>query len=278
MAFLSGDFSWGDSVLTSNPNNLLELINKSIRNDVLEWIEPIKTDERKLNSLFTIGVKSNDNTDLEMCISIVCVNVGPKYSMDYVINLREMIVKNLPLDIELKFYCITDRQDELPTGFIPLLADPNLPGWWQKVRLFDYSIGLTGKIVYFDLDIVITSEISRLIESDGIIKDWHYDSYNSSVMVWTAGNHREVWEKFSYSLVNRPPSGYAGPIWTDQDWIYIVGGWNTFPDGWCVSYKSHALNGVPKSSMVVVFHGNPKPHEVADSWVPKIGNNDFVSV
>lgn len=201
-------------------------------------------------------------------VTIVCVNVGPKYPMEYVAILRDMVTRHLPTG-QYTFACLTDRPDELPAGVLPLSADPALPGWWQKVKLFDPALGLSGRIVYFDLDVAITGRLDDLIATPGIIQDWHYPAYNSSVMVWDAGDHADIWSRFTPADMERPSDLAPGAIWTDQDWMYRLGGWNTFPSAWCVSYRSHAVAWPPRHASVVCFHGEPKPHQVKDGWVPQ---------
>lgn len=200
--------------------------------------------------------------------TILCVNVGTKYPMECVAILRDMVARNLPGGT-YTFKCVTDRPGELPPGVEALPHNDRLPAsWWQKLKLFDPALGLDGRCVYFDLDVAITGRLDKLIETPGIIADWHYPSYNSSVMVWDAGDHAEAFTRFTPGDIEKPADWPH--IWTDQDWLYRLGGWETFPPGWCVSYRSHATKWPPKDAAVVCFHGEPKPQDVKDGWVPKI--------
>lgn len=199
-------------------------------------------------------------------VTFVCVNVGTKYPMEYVAILRDMLHRNTLPDRERRFLCVTDRPDELPEGVEPVEPEPDLPGWWQKIALFKPGKLPEGRIVYFDLDVAITGELDTLIDQPGIIRDWHLPTYNSSVMVWDTGEHAEAWERFTPDVVQR--------LRGDQDWLSEVGGWETFPEGWCVSFRSHAQQWPPAGARVICFHGRPKPHEVTSGWVPaawKIG-------
>lgn len=201
--------------------------------------------------------------------TILCVNVGPKYPMEYVRILGDMVARHLPRD-EYEFRCLTDRPDELPEPWKPIAADPALPGWWQKVKLFDPALGLTGRLVYLDLDVCITGRLDKLLETPGIIRDWNYPAYNSSVMVWDAGEHVAIWTDFTHDVMTTvPPDHPKGFPWNDQDWITHVGGWATFPPSWCLSYRGHARAWPPKDAMVICFHGEPKPHDIHDGWVPE---------
>ena len=94
-----------------------------------------------------------------------CVKAGPKYGPEYVTRLRDGIKRNLKTEHD--FVCYTD--DPVPgVECEPLPAD--LPGWWSKLGLFK----LARPLIYFDLDVVITGDLTPIVEWDGpgIIKDW----------------------------------------------------------------------------------------------------------
>lgn len=216
-----------------------------------------------------------------MNVALVCVNIGPRYGMEYVSILRDMALRNLSTsEHRFAFFCVTDRADELPEGVIPIPADPALPGYWQKVRLFspDMPWEEGQRVVYFDLDVAITGRLEDLIEREGIAQDVGWPTYNSSVMVWNHGDHREVWDRFTPEVMSRAPGplvpAHALPAGTpnggDQEWITEVGGWQTFPREWVVSYKWQARIWPPQGSKVVLMHGEPKNHEITDGWVPNV--------
>jgi uncharacterized Rossmann fold enzyme len=221
-------------------------------------------------------------------IAFVCVNVGQRYPMAYVEILRDMVLRNCStLDRHVAWFCITDRPKELPQGVYPIAADPTLPGYWQKVRLFapDMPWEIGQRVVYFDLDVAITGRIEDLVERKGIIQDWHWPMFNSSVMVWDHGEHREVWLDFGPWVMERPsrpeiarllPAGQING--GDQEWITSVDEtptksysvfWEPFPDEWFCSYRS-AQVWPPSGCKAVIFHGAPKPDEVTTGWVPNV--------
>lgn len=225
-----------------------------------------------------------------MRVAFVCVNVGPRYPMTYVEILRDMVLRNASnMEHEQAFFCLTDRPDELPEGVYPIPAPDGLPGWWAKVALFSPEMPWEDgdRIVYFDLDVAITGRLEDLVERKGIIQDWHWPCRNSSVMVWDHGEHREIWDRFTPEVMARSPGRIVpkellphGQInGGDQEWITWAlfergneGGapfWHAFPAGWFVSYRdAHAWP--PNGCKAVIFHGNPKPDEILDGWVPNI--------
>lgn len=216
-----------------------------------------------------------------MRVNVVCVSVGPKYPMAYVETLLDMVLRNASTTPhELACWCLTDRPGELPEGVAPIPAPEGLPGWWAKLALFspDMPWAPGERVVYFDLDVAITGRLEDLVETKGIARDYGWPTYNSSVMVWDHGEHRDAWDRFSPEIMTRAPGplvpAEALPAGTpnggDQEFLTEIGGWDLLPAEWCVSYKWQALAWPPSGSKVVIFHGDPKPTEIAKGWVPNV--------
>ncbi len=115
-------------------------------------------------------------------INVVSVRVGDKYGIEYVTRLHDGIARHL--DEEQAHYCLTDDPDSLPDGIEPILVNPSLPGWWAKVQLFDLDTmpwRNGAEVLYMDLDVCVTGRLEEL--PHGIIRDWHWPTYNSSVFM-----------------------------------------------------------------------------------------------
>src|ERR1700748_138903 len=119
------------------------------------------------------------------------------------------------------------------------------------------------QIAYFDLDVCITGRLEDL--KDGIIQDWHWPCYNSSVMVWRHGEHADVWNLFHPSFMDAPGAVVPSELLADgmlnggdQEWITQVSKWETFPEDWFISYR-YAAQWPPQGCKAVVFHGSLKP-------------------
>lgn len=224
-------------------------------------------------------------------LTVICCRFGTKYSRQYVEVLRNMVSRHLT--IPYRFVCLTD--DPTPISEVELIQFPNqnyARGWWHKVHLFNPEISLSGLIFYLDLDVVIHKSINCLIEgfedrfmgirdfSRYSCSDWN--RLNSSVMLWTAGEHDEIYERF----VQDPKT--ALKMHGDQDWIWHVAKSKIsyWDDNWIQSYKWEMRNredlifqnskrafkniGIPKihpENCIAVFHGDPNPHEVQDHFV-----------
>lgn len=212
---------------------------------------------------------------------VVCVKWGTLYGPEYVHKLHNMVARHLPIPHE--FVCMTERPLEGLTC-IPLACE--YEGWWQKIGLFRPGL-LPGDNLYLDLDVVITDSLlplaALLYESPGL---WARDDFsyslrnprrglgaetqrllggpgtvNSSVMLWKDDTARVVWDTFTPAVM--------GEVHGDQNHLSRVlwpDGIRFIPDPLVNSYKYHVLRGEPPAP-VVVFHGEPKPHQVGEEWV-----------
>lgn len=161
------------------------------------------------------------------------------------------------------------------------------------MQLFD-SRHHAGDLLYFDLDVVITGDISWIVQETTarfwILRDFRYlqnsrvqYNVNSSIMWWNVSAWRSVWDEFARRNVNDVVRTYHG----DQDLINVLvpPGQRQFLDDRCVqSWRWQAHDGgwdfrtrrsrapgtgtvIEPGVSVLVFHGRPKPHQVNDLLV-----------
>ncbi len=217
--------------------------------------------------------------------NIVCIKWGTKYGLEYVNNLHAMVERNIT--IPHKFVCITDDPTGLTPGIHILpMQETIIDGWWHKLTLFKPTIGdLTGRILFMDLDVVITDNIDCFfIDKDfAIIKEWlPRRLFNSSVFLLKIGSHTHVWDSYTVKLAENPHNGrtkgqirgYNG----DQDWISEqIPEPHTWPMEWVPSYKYCCQkngpvkidlhdDGSPVGARIVIFHGNPNPPAAIEGW------------
>lgn len=211
-------------------------------------------------------------------LNIVCVQSGNYCGMgaDYVNRLYDMVIRNLPDGFKGRFVCFTDNPEGLNERIVVKSLPEGLNGWFNKLYLFSPDAFEAGeRVLYFDLDTVITGWLDDIAAYKGdfaILRDYYrLGGLQSSVMAWEAGKADFIWNDW---LASGKPEVNGG----DQAWIETVTNFICFkPDilqdlfrGDFVSYKVHCLNGLPLDSKVVVFHGQPRPHEAQDEWVQKI--------
>lgn len=194
-------------------------------------------------------------------VTVACVEVGDYQGLgdEYVERLWSMCDTWLTEDHRL--VCLTDdpsRHDCCET--IPVRL--GLPGWWSKIELFQPG-QFDGRVLYLDLDTVIVNSLDELVKTKGIIHldqwGWKEKVYGSGCMVWDAGEHQDIWERFTPDVMCR----FRG----DQDWITSLGGWEALPFPMVCSAKYHCKNGPPKGASVCCFHGPKKPHNDSREWV-----------
>jgi hypothetical protein len=225
-------------------------------------------------------------------LTVLCVRFGKRYGVEYVEKLRNMVSRHITVPYE--FVCLTDDPTKLDG--VNILYRPNagyVKGWWHKVHMFDPTLNLSGRVLYFDLDVIIHNNIEKLIKvghGDFFgIQDFNRKFHanwiflNSSVMTWRAGTQNDIWEKFKADIPT------AMRLHGDQDWIWRIAKDRIkfWPKEWIQSYKWEIRSreeltnqgGVrkfreSKSSIkihphccVTVFHGDPKPPDVQDQFV-----------
>lgn len=94
-------------------------------------------------------------------IRIFCVLVKPKYTLQHVYNLYNMLKEHCSHPFEL--VCLTDS---MYNSFEALkfidINEYDLDTWWNKVLVFDNRFSSDHNL-YFDLDIVINHSIDGLV-------------------------------------------------------------------------------------------------------------------
>lgn len=189
-----------------------------------------------------------------------------------------MAARNLSIPYE--FVCLTEK--ELGT---------DLKGWWVKMLLADPN-RFSGPVLYLDLDIVINSNIDHLVELAATDKSklWMRDDFsyaykrprqdldpdtrrllggpgccNSSVMAWEGKVMAPVWEKWTTHSKELMASRHG-----DQNVVSSImypDKIGFFPEESIGSYKYQVRMKGEKPAPIVVFHGNPKPHEIKEKWL-----------
>jgi uncharacterized Rossmann fold enzyme len=208
-------------------------------------------------------------------LNVAAVCVGTAYSPLYVETLYSSIRRNLAAGLRGRFIVFTDHPASFKDmgGVQTQLVPEGLEGWWAKFGLFTpYAFRKGERVLYFDLDTVITGPLDAIAAYDGpfaILRDaYRPNGLQSSVMAWQAGNWtQQFWDE--WNRFGRPK--FDGG---DQAMIeYSLEGtaqkfdiWQDLMPGVFRSYKVECQRKVPKGTSVVFFHGFPRPHQ-AGGWV-----------
>jgi hypothetical protein len=161
--------------------------------------------------------------------------------------------------------------------------------WWYKMQLFNAEHH-QDNLLYFDLDCVVVKNLAWLptlpTEKFWTIKDFKYlqnlkyVGINSSVMWWNVKRFEHVWNEFKTKNILTTVKTYYG----DQDYLNEVIGnddrryfdsrliesyrWQVKDGGY--NFKHRQVNQPGAGAVisgdvsVLVFHGQPKPHQVTD--------------
>lgn len=227
-------------------------------------------------------------------LQFVCLKWGNKYPADYVNCLYGMLLRTTSKPFSL--FCMTEDEQGLhPEIKILPLTDTHLKAWWNKLCLFKPTFyHLEGSVLFLDLDVVITDDLSPLFDYRPgefvIIRDRGARAeketlYNSSVFRLDIGKHAYVWERFEAASQD-----IIAQLHGDQDWIsQQINNAVLWPDEWVVSYKKQCnarirpsygklgkilrahgwclpkdVARIPEGAKVIQFHGKPDPEDVMD--------------
>jgi len=205
-------------------------------------------------------------------VTVLCVWVkgNVNYPPVYVHRLQQMVKKWM--DRPYRFVCLTDRPWELRSvDTIPVPCPRPLQGWWTKIRCFDASLYLSGRILYLDLDTLIVGPLGPILDypskfaliphaglfegRDGraVVK-----RFNSSVMVWDAGVNHRLFDDWTPSVAQR--------LHGDQDWYgEQMHDADLMPLEWFPRISELGLEKPGKHAKVVLMK-TPKNEEAAKRW------------
>lgn len=192
---------------------------------------------------------------------------GDKYTDYHVQRLKRTVAENLSEPHQ--FLCVTSR---VIPGVTCVAPPVDWPGWWGKLAI--PPMGSTRNI-WLDLDVVITGSLDFLLPftTGPLATPWNWaqsghGGCQSSVMAW--GGKVDTLQGFNPDWAIWPPDN-TKQFWGDQEYITHLRDTGKLdvvriPEQYVKSYKYHCRNGAPEDCRVVVFHGDPKPEAVSESW------------
>jgi hypothetical protein len=224
-------------------------------------------------------------------IDCACVIHGDAYVWAYVERLYNMLNRHISHGIRLHVY--TEAERPVPSHMIKhALVDWKISGpkrsWWYKLQLFN-TAAHAGPLLYFDLDTVIIKNIDWICDLPSkwfwTVQDFRYlwrpssQSINSSIMWWDTQLFEKVWHDFQQQNLQKIIKQYRG----DQDYLNQVlqnsqirfldsqriksWRWQCQDVGIYVNGRSRNTDiktVIAPETDVLVFHGNPKPHELGE--------------
>lgn len=213
----------------------------------------------------------------DLTVACVWVDGHVPYSDAYVVNLERMVRRHLQRPF--RFVCLTDRPLIVPRSIetIKVAIPQGCRAWWTKLELFNPALGLKGRILYLDLDVVIAGGLDEIVDYPipftiaphaGDFRPRGFEvvpRYNSSVMVWDT-SLRSVSER----LWDRWTPDVAEMLWGDQDWIgQELPFETTMPLRWFPRFSEIDPETGPAPVAKIVLCKKPKNHLAAarSRWV-----------
>ncbi len=227
-------------------------------------------------------------------VAVACIKWGTPYPASYFNVLRKAVADHLT--IPHRFVCVTDDPGGLDpeieahdfSGFA-LPREKWMPGMWGKLALFCPEHFDDDEIVlYLDCDVMVTGDLTplvQLVEKEGgfhIFREWNRFYWRllplsmrpdrggqSSVFCYRAGDQRHIIEDFFAAPLERIET-----FGNDQRYLPVVSNnFSYLPYNWAASFKRHCLLhfplnllfpkiNKPKKAKVLLFHGNPNPHDL----------------
>lgn len=194
--------------------------------------------------------------------NVVCLKHGTKFDAGYVNNLYAGVKRNST--VEFTFHCFTDDSSNINNEIIcHPLPHTNVNGWWQKLYLFSDQLPIDGRILFLDLDTLITNNIDHYITHNNgfvVLRDlWAKgDNVGSAIMSFETHKYNHIWKSFienpTQAIGRLHPHGDQKWIQCQQpDRIY----WQDLYPREILSFKSGCRQGLPNDARIVCFHGKP---------------------
>lgn len=231
--------------------------------------------------------------------TVACIKWGTAFGPDYVNRLYSGVRRHLPGPI--RFLCMTEETRGLhpDVEVLPLPVEPfheemaaalavaNRQGAMRKVSLFRPGLieGLEGPVLGFDLDVVITGDLTPIWEmAEGKVAmraDWvearrGRPTGHGSVFRFDPARHGYLYEEIAAD----PKGEVERARGSEQRYTSLKaqgrGDFAYIPGDLVVSFKHDCLDlpplnwmreaRLPENARVVCFHGHPKMPEAVEGY------------
>lgn len=231
-------------------------------------------------------------------ITVVCIKWGDKYPAYYVNRLYRGVTRFMTRPV--RFICFTEK----PEGILPGVEIQPLPvepfetdmvaamnregrkGAWRKISLFRPGLaGITGPILGFDIDVVITGPLDDLIDyAPGKVcmrHEWRYERLgrpggHGSVFLYDPSIHRYLYDEFAADVAGSVARHKGSEQYYTSMTAMRHGDFTYWPGDWIASFKRDAMRFpplnhflpplLPKTARVMCFHGTPKMEEALEGY------------
>lgn len=197
-------------------------------------------------------------------VTVACLlwgSWGDGHGIEYVHKLRDRVSKHMKTPH--RFVCLSDRDvPEVET----IRFEPRFRWNLNKMHLYKPDIGLEGRILAMDLDIVPLGNLDDFAAYDGrfaVCESFGQPGLaGGSIMSFEAGTLDYLW----HDLVACPGKWHDRTGGSERFYyrtqIKDCDFWQRLLPGQIASFKKHCQEGVPVGTRALVFHGRPRPHEI----------------
>lgn len=231
--------------------------------------------------------------------TIVCIKWGRLFGPEYVNRLYSGVRRNI--DLPVRFLCMTEH----PEGIHPdveildlpqepfrkemdaALAVANRQGAMRKVSLFRQGAipDLEGPVLGFDLDVVITGDLTPIWElapgkvamrHDWIERRKGRPTGHGSVFRFDPARHGYLYEDLAANAYAEVEKARGSEQRYTSHKAMDNGDFEYIPEDWVVSFKHDCLDlppmnymrqpHLPEAARVVCFHGRPKMTEAVEGY------------
>jgi hypothetical protein len=193
------------------------------------------------------------------------------YGVQYVERLAAHVAKWM--DRPSRLVCFTDRPKKLPAGVQPIVIHtPAVTAWWAKLELFNPKHGLSGRVLYLDLDTLPVASLGPIVDvgaplalcphagtfeaRNGLVL---VKKFNGSVMVFDGGTQAALYQSWTPAVAKR--------LWSDQDWIAEQSpSAVAMPLDWFPRLSDIGDSGIIPAGARVILTKKPKNHLAAQRW------------
>jgi len=216
---------------------------------------------------------------------ITCLKIGDKFDAEYVNKLKSMVRKQSDAD----FFCFTDdfKGVDAECVIFDQKKEKDWDNWWpawNKIKMFDSPyLKRYDRKIFFDLDVIIHGDISKLLEHEqrskrntfSLIKSyWRGKTYqmanptkslfNSSCMVWR--DNKKIYEKWMES-----PKEYVAKYHGTDDFYHnekiirkpLPPIFYSYREGYQdqgKKWNEPSWMKISPDHSVAILHQDPKPH------------------
>jgi hypothetical protein len=146
---------------------------------------------------------------------------------------------------------------------------------------------LSGKVLYIDLDTVITGSLEEIasyegafatLSTDGMANEQRVRGYNSSIVIWNVDRVGS----FLYDSLEAYKTHVFKFIYKLDHWLEMMVENADLLDqlypGQILEFATSCTERVPDNCRVVCFPLQPKPHEFTSPWIRELWTDTEIEV